>query len=114
MRGLLVTAALAITGIGLYAVPSLLEVALMRGSLTPWISCVLLGDLFGCAILFLLGFRKLAIGVYAVSTALEGVALVLHVLPPQRLVWFTNVIPALVLGVILVKAALRNLVHEEY
>jgi hypothetical protein len=113
MRGFLALIAIAVTGLGLYALPSLLELALVHGQLNPWISCVVLGDLFGCAILFLLGFRKMAVAIYVVSTSFEGMALWLRLLPPQRLVWVTNLIPAIVLGVILLKAALRNLVLEE-
>jgi len=113
MRGFLALVAIAVTGLGLYALPSLLELALVHGRLSPWISCVVLGDLFGCAILFLLGFRKMAVAVYVTSSSLEALALWLRVLPPQRLVWLTNLIPAVVLGAILLKAALRNLVLEE-
>jgi hypothetical protein len=114
MRGILALFAIVVTGLGLYALPSLVELALVRGNMNPWVVCVALGDLFGCAILFLLGFRKLAVGIYVVSTATEAAILSLGLLPPYRLVWVTNLIPAVVLGTILLKAALRTLVLEEY
>ncbi len=91
----------------------MLELALINAHLNPWISCVALGDLFGCWVLFLLGFRKMAFTIYLSSSVLEGVMLLGGILPVQRLIWVTNLIPAVVLAGIFAKAALRNLVLEE-
>jgi hypothetical protein len=102
-----------LAGICVYALPSLLELALVRGNLSPWICCVVLGDLFGSAILFLLGFRKLAVAIYILSSVVEGAVLSMGRIAPVHLVWFTNLAPAIAVGVILVQAALRDLVVDE-
>jgi hypothetical protein len=114
MRGFLTLTAIALSGLCVYALPGLAEWALLEERLSPWIACVALGDLAGCVILFILGFRKTALAIYLSAGAIEGVMLSMHTVSPLRLVWFTNLIPALVVAAILVKAALRNLVLEEY
>ena len=63
--------------------------------------------------LFLLGFRKLAVAVYVVSSAIEGLVLSTRALPVTHLVWLTNLVPAVAVGIILVQAALRDLVVDE-
>ncbi len=113
MRTLSAFLAITVICTGIYMVPSLAESALVHWRLNPWISCVALGDLAGCGILFVLGFRKMAVATYFVSSALEAGLLAARILPAGQLVWVANLIPALVLGFILVQAALRNLVEEE-
>jgi hypothetical protein len=113
LRGFLTFVAVGLAGICVYALPSLVELALVKGNLNPWISCVILGDLFGSVILFLLGFRKLAVAIYVLSSVAEGLALWMRLIPVTQLIWFTNLAPAIAVGVILVQAALRDLVVDE-
>lgn len=113
MRALLALTAIGVSGICLYALPGIVELALLHARLNPWISCVVLGDLLGCSALFLLGFRKMAAAIYVSSSLLESSLLYLGIVPAQSLIWITNLVPALALGLIFVKAALRNLVLEE-
>jgi hypothetical protein len=113
MRPLLVSIAVFTAGIGVYALPSLAELALVHRHLNPWLCCVALGDMLGCCILFLLGFRRMAVGIYIVASTLEAALLMSHALPPGKVVWISNLFPALALAAILIQAALRNLVLEE-
>ncbi|HZL56881.1 MAG TPA: hypothetical protein VFC21_07360 [Bryobacteraceae bacterium] len=113
MRGVTIIFAGLLVAAGVYAVPNLMELTLLNSRMNPWITCVFLGDIFGCGILFLLGFRKAALLIYAISTVTEGLLLRTHHVAPQSLVWFTNLAPAVVVGAVVMKAGLRALVAEE-
>jgi hypothetical protein len=114
MRALLAVIAMLLAGVFVYVVPGLTELALIRQHLSPWFSCVLLGDTAGCVTLYLLGRRVTAVALYVISSMLEALLLSFHLMSPVRLVWFSNAIPAIAVGVILIKAGLRNMVVEEY
>jgi len=114
MRGVFVLLAILLAGLFVYIVPGLTEIALIRQHLSPWLSCVVLGDTAGCVTLYLLGRKFTAIALYVASTALEAVLLSFHVLSPFNLVWFTNSIPAIAVFTILMKAGLRNMVIDEH
>jgi len=114
MRGFLVLIAILLAGLFTYVVPGMTELLLIRYHLSPWLSCVLLGDTAGCLTLFLLGRRLTAVALYLVASGLEAALLFFHVMSPLELVWFSNAIPAIAVGTILVKAGLRNMVVDEY
>jgi hypothetical protein len=90
-----------------------MELTLLRFTLNPWICCVVLGDVLGCLLLFVLGLRKLAIGIYVVSSFIEAIVLVSHRIPVRELVWLTNLAPAIVLGIVLMTAGLRTMIAED-
>jgi len=113
MRGVYVVVASLLAGAGDYAIPNLMELSLLSSRINPWLSCVLFADLVGCGILFLLGFRRLALTIYAGASFLEAFLLMTHKVPLHLLVWITNAIPAVVVGVILLKAGLRTLILED-
>lgn len=113
MKGLLTFIAGAVAVLGLYALPVLMELTLIHGDTSPWFSCVVLGDFLGCAVLFLLGMRRLGVWIYLASTAAEAFLLALKVLSPERLIWVTNLVPALVVAALLVKSTLENVMPEK-
>ena len=84
----------------LYAVPGIVEFAIVR-HLGPWVSCVVLGNLFGCAILFHWGLRRTAIGIYVAAGSLEACLLETHAVSPTSLIWLTNLIPAMIVAVLI-------------
>lgn len=97
----------------LYALPTLAEVAFLRFRDNPW-GCVVFGDFLGCAVLFGLGLRKMAITIYAGATATEGVLLFFKILSPKWVVLMTNVAPTLALAaVVLCMFSLEHIRHEE-
>jgi len=98
---------------GLYVVPSSLEVVLLHFRMNPWVVCILLGDLPGCAVLFALGHRRTALALYALCGIVEGLLLAFGVLPAARLVWVTNLVPSGVAGVVMANVGLRSLVVSE-
>jgi hypothetical protein len=110
MRAFLVLSAALVTVFGVYALPAGAELFLLRFHVNPWFVCVLFGDLFGCLILFLLGLRALAFGVYATSALVESLSLMWGI-PPNRLIWMTNVLPAMTAGIVIVRIALRSLIQ---
>jgi len=97
--GALVAAVFAFCMILLYGMPGLAELALARHF--PWISCVLLSDLAGSAFLFLLGFKRLAVTIYLITSATEAVLLGTREVSAHSLVWLTNLLPALLAAGIL-------------
>ena len=113
MRAVYIVFASAFVALGIYAIPNLMELTLLNSRLSPWVSCVVVGDTLGCAILYLLGFRRVALGIYLATTAFEGSLMFTHWVPPQRLVWLTNLVPAVSVGMVLMKAGLRTLVRDE-
>jgi len=80
----------------IYALPTAIELALLRASFSP-MGCMFIGDLLGCGVLFFLGFRKTALGIYVTATALEASCLRFHVLPSRSVILATNVAPAVAL-----------------
>lgn len=82
-----------------YGLPKIAEVELFRHSHSAW-SDVVVGDLLGCALIFLTGFRKTAVAVYVLATGAEGGLLFLRVLQPRTIVWMTDLAPTLVLSAI--------------
>ena len=78
----------------LYVLPSGLELILLRRHVSAW-SCVVIGDVAGCLFLFKLGFRKTALVLYVVVSAVEALILSSRLLTPESLVWITNLVPAL-------------------
>ena len=113
MRGFCVVVASLVAAAGVYAIPNLMELSLLSSRINPWLSCVLFADVAGCGILFLLGFRRLALTIYIASSLIEACLLMTHKVPLHFLVWITNAIPAVVVGGILLKAGLRTLVAED-
>lgn len=113
MRGVYIVVASLLAAAGVYAIPNLMELSLLSSRITPWLSCVFFADLIGCGILFLLGFRRLALAIYAGASSAEAVLLLTHRIPLHWLVWVTNAIPAIVVGAILLKAGLRTLILED-
>jgi hypothetical protein len=96
-----------------YGIPVWAEEELIRLHLNPWLVCVVLSDLPGCLLLYSLGLRSVAIGVYILSGALEAAALTASQ-PLDRLVFATNILPAIILAVVLCRMSLRSaLVDEE-
>jgi len=98
------TRAAALTGatvaLLLYAVPLLVERLLLYTTLSAWLVCVVMADLPGAVVLYKLCFRKTAVAVYAVATVVEGY-LLSHGMMPLRLVWFTNIVPAPMAGILI-------------
>jgi hypothetical protein len=105
--------AILIVGIFVYLLPGLAEWTLIGNHLSPWFSCVIFGDLVGCAILFLRGYRRSAMAIYILCSVAETVLLTRGTLSPEQLVWVTNLIPAVVVAVTVVKTGKRNLQTEE-
>jgi hypothetical protein len=113
MRGVLNLIAITLSGIFAYALPGLAQSALIGKNLSPWFCCVVLGDLVGCAIIFAMGYRRIAPAIYLLCTVIEAIVFSRHVLAPEQLVWTTNAIPAVIVAAILIKAGMRNLRMEE-
>ena len=87
----------AIAALVLYLGPNYLEMILVR-KWGPWIACVVLGDLCGCVILFILGHRRCSIFLYLTATAAEAVLFSNHFLSTKFLLWATNLAPAALCG----------------
>ena len=87
----------------LYAVPVIVQFELMRffGS---WVTCVLLADLCGSVVLFMLGRKQLALATYAISSAVEATLLASGRITPQHLLLLTNVLPALACTVVFARS----------
>ncbi len=91
-----------------YAVPTLLEFAASR-ALNPWIAVILPGDVVGCACLaFLFGKLRIGMALYLFLTAVEGFLFVIHVIPVGVLLWFTDLVPTVVLSGVLLRSPVRN------
>lgn len=101
MRAWVVVLGIALIALTIYAVPTGIELALLRANFSPAL-CTLIGDLVGCVVLFLLGFRKTAIGIYVAATALELGCLIFRALPPRSVIFATNVAPTLTLCAVFV------------
>jgi hypothetical protein len=112
MRAFLVLSASLVAALAVYAVPLAVELLLIRVHANPWFVCVLLGDLAGCAFLYLLGFRMAALIVYVLAGLFEAVSL-LRGMPPHTLVWMTNIAPALAGAIVTMRIALRWLVTRD-
>lgn len=112
MRAFLVFSAASVTAFSVYAVPVGVEFLLVRAHASPWLACVILGDLTGCVFLFLLGLRAVALSVYILAGLLEAISLLMGT-PTNRLIWATNVIPALIGGAVMFRIALRWLVSAD-
>lgn len=98
----------------LYALPTLAELAFLRFQISPWLACVVFGDLLGCAVLFFAGLRKIAVLVYAAAGAVESVFLLFKILSPESVVLMTNVAPTLaVVLLILYTFSLERIGSEE-
>ncbi len=114
MRALRLLVAALLAVVLVYGIPILIETELIRRHVSPWIVCVLFADLPGCALIFGLGLRWTALTVYLATAACEAAALMAGVGPEQKLILATNLAPAIVLGVVLVRIGLRSTVlHEE-
>jgi hypothetical protein len=114
MRALRMLVAALLAAALVYGIPVVIEMELMRRHVSPWFACVLFADLPGCALIFGLGLRWTALAVYLATAVFEAAALIAGVAPEQRLVFATNVAPAVVLAVVLVRVGLRSAVlHEE-
>lgn len=87
----------------LYIVPNQLEFLALR-HWNPYISSVLPGDVAGCVFLCVVLRRvKVGVALYCVLTAFEAGALGLHVMPVGVLPWFTDLVPTLVVGVMVLR-----------
>ncbi|HMD95831.1 MAG TPA: hypothetical protein VKM93_00670 [Terriglobia bacterium] len=82
-----------------YGVPGLIEWELVRHT-SPWLACVALGDLLGCAFLFTVGLRRTAVALYCLASALEAYLLASHRVSAASLVWITNSLPAVFAAVL--------------
>ena len=112
MRAFLAISASLVTALAVYLIPVAIELLLLRGHANPWLVCVLFADICGCALLLLLGFKRAAILVYAAAAVFEAACLSFG-MPPHRLIWLTNVVPALVAGAVMLRIALRWLVTAD-
>jgi hypothetical protein len=81
----------------LYLVPVAGEYALLRLRVSAFLCCVVLSDVPGAVVLYAMGFRRAAVAAYAAATILEAV-LYLNGVAPGRLIWVTNIVPALGAG----------------
>jgi len=90
----------AIVFAALYLVPNLLEVC-AASTHVPLVSCVVFGDIVGCAILFIIGLRVTAVGIYAFAMAVEALLLWPIGMSGAALVWMTGLLPAVVVAVFL-------------
>ena len=114
MRALRMLAAALLAAALVYGIPVLIERELIRRHVSPWIVCVLFSDLPGCALIFGLGLRWTALIVYLATAVCEAAALVTGVAPEQKLVLVTNLAPAIVLAIVVIRIGLRSTVlHEE-
>jgi hypothetical protein len=109
MKFLLVVSAFLTVAAVLYLIPTGIEYFMAERHISVWLSAVILGDLVGCGILYLLGFRRLAVKIYAVSIPVKAV-LVLVMGEKSPVLWLTDVIPALVAATIVSRAVVRMLV----
>jgi hypothetical protein len=103
----------ALIAAAVYGVPSAIEVGLLRIGAGPWLACVLLGDVIGCAVLYILGLRRLAIALYVVCSGIEAATLLSHHVPANTLVWLTNLLPAAAVAVVTLRVGLRALLLTE-
>jgi hypothetical protein len=96
----------------LYVAPTILEWALVARHVDPWLICVLLGDLAGCAFLFWLRLRLAACGLYVATGVFKTIMLRTLLVPPLALIWFTDLIPALcgiyVLSMVLLRGSVAD------
>jgi hypothetical protein len=95
-----IAALLTVVFVALYLVPNLIDLTLLRQT-GPWVSCVVFGDIVGCAILFIIGLRVTAVVVYAFATAVEALLLWPIGVSGASLVWLTGLLPAVVVAVFL-------------
>ncbi len=98
--------------IAVYLAPTVLELQLLNHHASPWLACVLVGDVIGSVVLFALGFRREAVAVYLLATLIEGTLLFAGV-SPQMVAWFSNAMPAAVLLTLMSRAALHSLVLND-
>ena len=80
--------------LALYALPVFAEYLLLRLHVSAFLCCVILSDLPGAAVLYAMGFRRSAIAVWGGAAIVEEM-LFLYGMPPTRLIWLTNIAPAL-------------------
>jgi len=109
MKPFLVVSTFLTVTVALYAIPTGLEYVLEKQHISPWVSVVLLGDLAGCAFLYALGFRTLALKIYAVSTLVKA-AIVAATGSRSPLLWISDIVPALVAATVVSRAVIRMLV----
>jgi hypothetical protein len=67
----------------------------------PWI-LVFFGDLTGCCLLTSFDLTKTAVAIYVLATAIEGRLLILKRVPPEWLVWISDLVPTLILAALLI------------
>jgi hypothetical protein len=81
--------------VGLYILPTVIELELITHT-SVWVSCILFGNLIGCAFLSLgLGLRKTGVLLYGFLTVSEAWLYTAHILSPHVLVWFVDSSPTL-------------------
>ena len=105
--------AILIVGIFVYLLPGLAEWSLIHTHLSSWVCCVILGNAVGCSILFIRGYRRTAMAIYLTCSVMETVMLAGRMVTPLQLVWVTNLIPAAVVAVTVIRAGNNNLLAEE-
>ena len=113
MRPFTVLSASLLAAAAIYGVPSALELMMLRLGASPWMVCVVFGDLIGCLILFLLGLRREAITLYLGCALVESCVIALGVMAPRSLALLTNLLPAAAVGFVMFRAGLRSLVANE-
>lgn len=86
-----------------YGVPTAVELG-ARGALNPWLAVILPGDAIGCAVLGgLLRRPRSAVFLYLLLTALEGASYAGGWLHGRELVWFADLVPALIVLFLLLR-----------
>jgi len=114
MRALRLLVAALLAAFLAYGIPVFIEMELIRRHVSPWLACVLFADLPGCILIFGLGLRWTALTLYLATAVCEAAALVTGVAPEQKLVLVTNLAPAIVLAIVVIRIGLRSTVlHEE-
>lgn len=90
----------ALCAVTLYGIPTLLELLLLD-KVQP-VAELLIGDLCGCLVLGIVNWKK-GLGLYLGLTLLEFLLLSRHVLRPDQIVWFSDLLPASIICFVLAR-----------
>ena len=84
----------------LYGIPTLLELFLLN-KVQP-VAELLIGDFCGCLVLAIVNWKK-GLGLYIGLTLLEFLLLARHVVQPAQIVWFSDLLPTVIIFFVLAR-----------
>ncbi len=105
MKPLLVISTFLTVAAAIYGIPTGVEFLLLRWNVSPWLASVVLGDLVGCAFLYLFGFRALAVKIYVISVPVKAV--LLWAGAGRWMFFATDLVPAVIAASLVSRAAIR-------